>query len=129
MRVPECTRSPRGTVWRCARDGVAQRGPSQTPAGYGIKFTADDRDRHFDPAWESVVLEMEGFGRTVIGLSESFWRKCSELRSADVGRWLLDAGAAPWMSGSPPTIAVDPLGEARFAARIVKRRTWGQPRR
>lgn len=104
-------------------------GPSETPAGYGIKFTADDRDRHFDPAWESVVLEMEGFGRTVIGLSESFWRKCSELRSADVGRWLLNAGAAPWTSGSPPTITVDPLGEARFAARIVKRRTWGQPRR
>lgn len=104
-------------------------GPSQTPGSYGIKFTADDRDRHFDPAWESVVLEMDGFGATVIGLTESFWRKCSELRTADVGRWLLDAGAAPWTRGSPPTTAVEPLGGARFAARVIKRRTLGEARR
>lgn len=109
----------RATGWHNGRS-------PETPAGYGIRFTPDDRDRHFDPAWESVVLEMEGFGWTIMGLSESFWRKCSELRSADVGRWLLQAGAAPWTRGSPPMIAVEPFGEARFAARIVKRRTLGE---
>lgn len=78
---------------------------------------------------ESVLLEMEGSGATVIGLTESFWRKCAELRSADVGRWLLDAGPAPWTSGAPPTIAVKALGEARFAARVIRRRTLGDARR
>lgn len=112
----------------CARDRHNGQAP-ESPAGYGIKFTAEDRDRHFDRAWESVVLEMEGFAQTRIVLSESFWRKCSELPSADVGRWLLDAGVAPWTSGSPPTIAVNRLGDAHLAARIVKRRTLGGPRR
>lgn len=93
------------------------------PAGYGIKFTEQTRDKHFDPAWETVILELHGDESTAIALSPSFWRSCSELRSADVGRWLLKAEAAPWPKGSPPGIAVDPVAGNRFAARVLKRRT------
>jgi hypothetical protein len=57
----------RATAWHNGR-------ASEKPAGYGIKFTPADRDRHFHPAWGSAVLEMEGFGSTVIELSGSFRR-------------------------------------------------------
>ena len=31
-------------------------GPSEDPAGYGLKFAEQDRDRYFDPTWTAVVL-------------------------------------------------------------------------
>lgn len=45
----------------------------------------------------------------------SFWGDtCRELISADLGRWLLDRGFAPWPKGNPPKFALEPLGNARF---------------
>ena len=94
-------------------------GPNE-PAGYGIKFAADDRDRYFDQSWDHVVVDLDGVGPTNINLSESFWRRCSELRSADVGRWLLDSGAAPWPKQNPTRIVVTPVDGNCFAARVHK---------
>ena len=96
-------------------------GPPTDAAGYGIKFSAADRDRHFVKEWDDVVLELEGGQTATVTLSPSFWRNCSELRSAEIGRWLLDRKAAPWHSGSPPTMAVTPLDGNRFYARLLKR--------
>lgn len=91
-------------------------------AGYGIKFREADRDRHFDIDWNEVVLELDGMEPALIPLSSSFWRGCSELRSAEIGRWLLDQHAAPWRSGEPPGIVVHHLADNRFKARLLKRR-------
>ncbi len=96
------------------------------PAGYGIRFTAHDRKKHFDPLWAEVVMEMEGETSTTIALSPSFWRSCSELRSADIGRWLLEVHAAPWPKGSPPGIAVNQIADNRFTARVLKPHNLGQ---
>ena len=93
-------------------------GDPHSPAGYGIKFTADDRDRYFERSWDSVVVDLDGAGPTAINLSDSFWRRCSEVRSADVGRWLLASGAAPWPKQNPAKIVVTPVDGNRFAARI-----------
>jgi hypothetical protein len=48
---------------------------------------------YFDKGWGGVVLEMDGGQRAKVPLrSRSFWRKCSELRSAVIGRWLIEQG-------------------------------------
>jgi len=95
-------------------------GQIHEPGGYGLKIAAADRDRHFDRGWSEVEVDLEGQGPTTIALTESFWRRCTELRSADVGRWLLDSGRAPWVKGQPPTIALTPVEGPRFAARILR---------
>lgn len=96
------------------------------PAGYGIRLTARDRDTYFEPTWKTVTVEMDGHEPAIVTIAPSFWRSCPELRSADIGRWLLDAQAAPWAKGSPPGIAVELVADNRFAIRVLKRRTLGQ---
>ncbi len=54
-------------------------------------------------------------------LSESFWRDCSELRSAAVGRWLLAAGLAPWPRGAPPVLELVPVVGNTFAVAPAER--------
>ncbi|MGP0031667.1 MAG: hypothetical protein ACLPVF_14315 [Acidimicrobiales bacterium] len=100
-------------------------GAPREPAGYGLKFAKVDRDRYFESDWEHIVLELEDAEPATIPLSAAFWRNCSELRSAEVGQWLLAAEAAPWARGSPPGIVVAELEGNRFSARILKRRTLG----
>jgi len=101
-------------------------GPPREPAGYGLKFAKVDRDRHFVSDWENIILELEGAEPTTVTLSAAFWRSCSELRSADVGQWLLAADVAPWARGSPPGVVVTELEGNRFSARILKRKGLGR---
>ena len=91
------------------------------PGGYGIKFTAADRDHYFDPDWDEVEFALDT-ETVIVPLSPSFWRSCSEVRSAAIGRWLLEQGSAPWSSGTPPGIAVEKLDGNRFTARVLRRR-------
>src|SRR5271170_7034490 len=101
-------------------------GAPREPAGYGLKFAKVDRDRYFEDGWEEIVLELEDAKPATVALSAAFWRSAAELRSADVGQWLLDAEAAPWARGSPPGIVVTELEGNHFSARILKRRTLGR---
>ena len=77
-------------------------------AGYGIKFSREERDRGFLREWTRVQLEVPGQGTADVVLSDSFWRRCSELRSAAIGRWLRETGLAPWPKGRP-TVIVEQL--------------------
>jgi hypothetical protein len=88
------------------------------PAGYGIKFLARDRDASFESDWSEIVLEIEGRDPITVPLMPSFWRKCSEVRSPELGQWLISAGAAPWAKGNPPGIIVRRVGGNHFSARI-----------
>ena len=100
-------------------------GPPLEPAGYGLKFVARDRDKYFDRDWTTVVVALEGADDVELPLSASFWRSCTELRSAQVGSWLLAQGAAPWPKGSPPGVVVTPDVGNRFTARVLRRRQLG----
>jgi hypothetical protein len=100
--------------------------PSREPAGSGLRITAKDRDRYFDRTWEDEVVEFDGAEPATVSLSPSFWRSCSELRSAGVGRWLLDLDAAPWAQGHPPGVVVTLIEGSRFAARLLERRSLGR---
>jgi len=73
-----------------------------------------DRDLHFQPSWHSVVVAISGSREVEVSISKSFWRDCSELRSAEIGRWMLQAGLAPWPAYSPPEFVLEPAGVRRF---------------
>lgn len=97
-------------------------------AGYGLKLAAGDRDRLFDRAWKGVVLKLPG-GRDEISVNIaklSFWdASCSELIHKEIGRWLLDAGLAPWPYRHPPKFDLERVGERQFRvtnSQIAKKR-------
>ena len=94
-------------------------------AGYGLRVRIQDRDNVFTADWTHVVVTIPGQGPTTIPLTPSFWRTCSELRSAALGRWLLESGLAPWPRGAPPTIRLTHTGGNAFSiddARAITRR-------
>jgi hypothetical protein len=78
--------------------------PLPTGAGYGVRLSDRDRDKYFDPGWDEVIIDLDQGEKVPVSLSHSFWRSCSELRSAAIGRWLLRNGLAPWSRRSPPTM-------------------------
>lgn len=88
-------------------------------AGYGLKITPQNRDRHFQPSWDRVVIDVPGQGATTVALSSSFWRNCSELRSAAVGRWLREVGLAPWPRGAPPVLELVAVSGKHFSVSSV----------
>ncbi len=87
-------------------------------AGYGLKVSPSDRDAHFDPNWRAVTLRI-GEREVTVSISPSFWRGCSELRSREIGKYLLTNGLAPWPKWAPPTFDLVPEGEAAF--RLISR--------
>jgi hypothetical protein len=100
----------RATGWSNGR-------PLSSGAGYGLRISVSDRDRFFHSDWDHVLLEVDGSRQVVVRLSASFWRTCSELRSAEIGRWLLGQRLAPWPRGAPPSVEIDHIGENRFRLR------------
>ena len=91
-----------------------QGGPaSTTGAGYGIRVSLSDRDAYFDRKWCSVRLGIGG-RETIVRISSSFWNRCSELRSKEIGAYMIANGLAPWPKGDPPQFELVPEGEAAF---------------
>lgn len=89
---------------------------NESGAGYGIRISRQDRDQYFRREWTSVTIELEDdeVVEIEIPLSESFWRNCTELRGAEIGRWMLRQGFAPWPEGNPPKFELISLGKGRF---------------
>jgi hypothetical protein len=91
---------------------------SNGATGYGLEIRASDRDRFFDRNWRNVVLELSGQGPAVVAVSPSFWRRCSELRSAEIGRWLQLNGLAPWPRGRRPKVIMEQISGNRFVVKL-----------
>lgn len=87
--------------------GWSNGSPSPSGAGYGIAISTSDRDRHFSRDLRTVTLMLENGPTVTVSLSDSFWRKCSEFRSAEIGRWLIGRGLAPWPKGKPPRLELE----------------------
>lgn len=90
--------------------------PSKTGAGYGVKMSASDRDRLVLRSWGAVAIELpDGTAARANVDGDSFWRGCSELHSAGMGRWMLAAGKAPWPKGHPPSFKLTLVEPGRFS--------------
>ncbi len=85
-----------------------------TGAGYGIRITHKDRDRYFHRAWTYMTIELDNKDLMGIQLSDSFWRGCTELRSAKIGKWMLEHKIAPRQKGTPPKLRLEPVGNRKF---------------
>jgi hypothetical protein len=97
----------RATAW-------SNGSPSPTGAGYGLKISREDRDRFFDRSWKEIVLHLPGQEPTLISLSASFWKSCTELRSSSIGQWLISRRLAPWPRGEPPVLTLLRAGDKEF---------------
>jgi len=93
---------------------------SMSGAGYGIRISRQDRDKFFNRGWSKVVIELEGERELIeVRLSDSFWRGCSELRSAKIGRWMMKNGLAPWERGCPPKLELQQIGDNKFKLKRI----------
>lgn len=95
--------------------------PKDTGAGYGIRILPKDRDKFFQRNWNSVIIRLEGDEEVEVVLPKSFWRRCPELRSAKIGKWLLKNGLAPWKRNNPPQLELEFVGEQKFN---LYRKVW-----
>ena len=87
---------------------------NRTGAGYGIRITHKDREKYFQKRWTSVMVELDNGDLVDIKLSNSFWKGCTELRSAKIGKWMLHHKLAPWPKGNPPKLKLEPIGSRKF---------------
>lgn len=91
-------------------------------AGYGLKISTSDRDRFFKREWKFVLLELEGQTSAIrINVDKgSFWNEtCRELISADIGKWLLQRGLAPWSKGNPPKLVMEHIKNNQFSLKRI----------
>lgn len=85
------------------------------PGGYGLRVPSPDRDAIFSRAWKTVIVQIpEADIKVQVELSPTFWRRCAELRSAAIGRWLSSRRYAPWPRRQPPKFRVEHDGTAIF---------------
>lgn len=90
-----------------------------TGAGYGLKISVEDRDRHFKHDWNTVTLRLVGNRTSRVAEANaakaSFWGpQCRELIKREIGRWLIENGFRRWPRNAPP----------RFRMRLVDRREF-----
>lgn len=82
-------------------------------ATYGVRVGRTNVDSYFQKTWAFIEVELDGEVHRV-KLPDSFWRKCPELKSAAIGRWLRRHELAPWPKGDPPKLKLSPLEGNRF---------------
>ena len=91
----------------------------RTGAGYGIRITRRDQTSYFNKSWSSITIQLENGDSVDIRLSDSFWRRCSELRNAKIGKWMINNRLAPWSKGSPPNLELKPVAEKQFRLNLL----------
>lgn len=86
-----------------------------TGAGYGLRLDLADRDAVLDRSWSEVTLDLpNGISGLRVPLSASFWSDCPELRSAEIGKWLIAAGYGRWSRGNPPAFTLIQVSGRHF---------------
>jgi hypothetical protein len=93
---------------------------NKSGAGYGLKIPADELSC-FQREWNTVSLFLDGDEEksVEVNISDSFWNGCRELRSKEIGRWLLEHELAPWDKGFPPTVIMTHIQSNCFAVKTA----------
>lgn len=72
----------------------------------GLRVSKVSRQRVFEPLIKTlkrVRIELPGHRvQPTCRITSSFWTKCPEFRSAEIGRWMEQRGDKPWTRGKPP---------------------------
>ena len=87
---------------------------NKTGSGYGIRISRKDRNKYFDPEWDSVEVELDENKMVDVSISSSFWDDCIELRCSEIGLWMLNKNDAPWPKHNPPKYKLTPTQERCF---------------
>lgn len=70
---------------------------------YGIALSIANRNRVFSREWSEVFLLLEDEQNLIcVKLTRGFWNQCPELRSVEIGYWMIKHKYAPWQNGLPP---------------------------
>ncbi|MGC8775307.1 MAG: hypothetical protein ACP5R6_08645 [Chlorobaculum sp.] len=88
-----------------------------TGSGFGIRIPIEPYQKIFRRNWKHVVLIIDN-NEVHVSITESFWRKCHEIRSKEIGLWLIKYSRNKWPEGLPPEILVKYEGENRFTLNI-----------
>ena len=96
------------TVWTNSRPN------HKTGSGFGIRIPKNIRAEIFQFEWTQVLIQTNE-GEFVVPITPSFWRKCSELRSRKIGKWIIDNDLSRWEKGKPPKVSVTYHGEGVFS--------------
>lgn len=73
---------------------------SKSGVGYGISIPKGSREKFFNKDWSSVIIHIDNT-EVVIILNNTFWTTCNELRSKEIGKFLIGKGLAEWEKGKP----------------------------
>lgn len=99
------------TVWAGSNPNI------DTGSGYGINIPFKIRDEIFQRNWEGIELNLDGL-IIYVSISEAFWRKCNEVRSPEIGKWLIRHNANTWIKGKPTKLEMTYIEENRFKVTI-----------
>jgi len=95
--------------------------PRRSGSSYVVRLSVVDHERYFDHTWSEVLVDVNEREAVHVPLSPSFWDRCSELRSAAIGRWLIRNGVGSWPQGGPPTVQLQHIADNRFKLLIDHR--------
>ena len=96
-----------------------------TGAGYGLKISAEDRDKYFDRNWGTVTLRLVGERTSRIAeanvAKNSFWGpKCRELIKLEIGQWFIENGFRRWTLNAPPRFRMIHIAGHEFEIRPAR---------
>lgn len=93
----------RATAWNNGHRG---------PGGYALRISK--AFLNYFSQGSKVQLDLPNGVVTQANLTASFATTCPELRSAEIGRWLLSSGLAPWPERKPPKLRLQQMKKDHF---------------
>lgn len=88
-------------------------------AGYGIKISKCDRSKLFSKLDNKVIIHIGNISNSIeITLRDTFWTTCSELRSCEIGKYLIDNGLRRWEKYKPHKLLLVPQGSNNFLLKL-----------
>ena len=84
-----------------------------TGAGFGIRIPIAARNETFDKSWKDVELSIDG-KTCCVAITGGFWRDCPELRSKEIGLWLIRKKLSSRPKRKPHAVSMKHLEGNRF---------------
>jgi hypothetical protein len=100
------------TVWSVGKvcDG--------TGSGYGINIPKRIIDEFFQKHWQNLELILGG-SVICVSITPAFWSQCNEVRSPQIGLWLIKNGVHEWVKGTPTKLRISEEHGRKFRVKIL----------